>query len=561
MGIMSNKYIKTLILMLLIIGAIFLADWLQPQATKKAGLYAPQTNYEALTRRTGYEKPCLAGKPEWRKQQTIDGVDIAQSDACVPDNPYLIAAVVRGLNNASMKTLMQTHLAEDALLKNDDLDGDGDPDIIRIKLEVIELNGSTPDNDKVFPSYDIAPGIRPGMWVFAPKSRGMSVIGYGSTKAHRMLRGPSPVIRVEQGDKVFITLENTHYLPHTIHLHGVDHPWKTVKGSDNDGVPITGAMPVFPGESRTYELQPRQPGTMFYHCHVQTDKHLKMGLNSIFVVEENRPNNWVQTFNVGAGHVRHSSVAIKEGYAQEYDLVYQSIDKKLASTIQQSTDPRVIAQLMNRNYNITESNENYFLLNGHSFPYTLRDSLLVVEPDQHIKLRMVNAQSSSMAIHVHGHKATITDYDGVKQQVGAQITRDVYDMAPAQRLDLDLQTVDDGLHSYGKGIWLFHDHTEKGITTDGITPGGNVSALVYKSLLDDDSMPKVRPEAIANVFDSNYYARKKPIWGMGKFAQYLGDTRVYGGNYLQLIGFGLVLGLILSLLIRLFRGAKKGVLK
>jgi hypothetical protein len=171
---------------------------------------------------------------------------------------------------------------------------------------------------------------------------------------------------------------------------------------------------------------------------------------------------------------------------------------------------------------------------------------------------MVNAQSSSMAIHFHGHKATITDYDGVKQAKAAQITRDVYDMAPAQRLDIHLQTVNDGLHSYGEGIWLFHDHAEKGITTDGITPGGNVSALVYKSLLDKDSMPKVRPEAISNVFDVNYYARNKPIWGMGKFALYLGDVRSYAANYPQLIGFGLMLGIIISLLYRLLRGTKKG---
>ena len=556
-----NKYIKAAILVLAIIAASFLAYWLQPEATKTAGLHPPQSNFEALTRRTGYEKPCMDGKPEWRKQQVIDGVEIAESKACNPDNPYDIAASVKGINNVSMHTLMQTHMAQDALIKSDDLDGDGDPDIIRIKLEVIELNGSTPDNDKVFPSYDIAPGIRPGMWVFAPKSRGMSVIGYGSTKAHRMLRGPSPVIRVEQGDKIYITLENTHYLPHTIHLHGVDHPWRTQGGTDNDGVPITGAMPVFPGETRTYEFQPRQPGTMFYHCHVQTDKHLKMGLNSMFVVEENRPNNWVQTFNIGAGHVRHSSVAIKASYDQEYDLVYQAIDKNLASTIQQSNDPRVIAQLMNRDYNITESNENYFLLNGHSFPYTLRESLIVVEPDQNIKIRMVNAQSSNMAIHFHGHKATITDYDGVEQAKGAQITRDVYDMAPAQRLDIHLQTKNDGLHSYGEGIWLFHDHAEKGITTDGITPGGNVSALVYTSLLDEDSMPKVRPEAISNVFDKNYYSGNKPIWGMGEFAPYLGDVRVYGGNYAQLVGFGLVLGLIISLFFRLIRTFKKGAAK
>ena len=33
----------------------------------------------------------------------------------------------------------------------------------------------------------------------------------------------------------------------------------------------------------------------------------------------------------------------------------------------------------------------------------------------------------------------------------AQITRDVYDIAPAQRNDLKINTTDDGFHSYGQG--------------------------------------------------------------------------------------------------------------
>ena len=37
-----------------------------------------------------------------------------------------------------------------------------------------------------------------------------------------------------------------------------------------------------------------------------------MGLQGLFVIEENRPNNWVQTLNVGAGKVRAPSVAVLE---------------------------------------------------------------------------------------------------------------------------------------------------------------------------------------------------------------------------------------------------------
>ena len=536
---------------------IALAVWIRPGYYDAAGLHPPATDYEAVGQREGYEKPCKNDHPEWRAAQVIDGVSIDESLLCNPDNPYDIAAFVKGINHVSMPTLMNTRLSEDSLIKTDDLDGDGDPDIIRIKLEVIELNGSSPDGEFLFPSYDIAPGIQPGMWVFAPKSRGMSVKNYLSKQANEFLRAPSPAIRVEQGDKVFISLENTHYFPHTIHFHGVDHPWQSASGGDNDGVPVTGGPPVFPGGSHTYELQPRHAGTMFYHCHVQTDKHLMMGLNGLFVVEENRPNNWLQTFNIGAGHVRHSSVAVKAAYDQEYDLHYQSIDKKLAQTIQQANDPRLITEKMHRVYNMTESSENYFLLNGHSLPYTLRDALIVTKPNENIKLRIVNAQHSAMALHFHGHKTTVTDYDGVKLAPEAQITRDVFDISAAQRLDLHLQTVNDGLHSYGPGIWLFHDHVETGVTTDGMSPGGNNAIIAYRSLIDEQGMPKARKDALGQLFNKNYYAKKLPVWGGGDFAALLGDPGFLAPNYIILICFGLSMGLAFGLIIIVFRSLQQ----
>ncbi|MCK5356696.1 MAG: multicopper oxidase domain-containing protein, partial [Methyloprofundus sp.] len=296
---MPNKILYYRLIPVVVI-LIALSIWLFPDFFQRAaGINLPAGQQPQLSQALKIDKPCIDLHPEWRAAQIIDGVKIAESRLCEPDNPYNIASFVLGMNNISMRTLMSSRIAEDALIKSDDLDGDGDPDIIHIKLEVLELNGATPDSPGVFPTYDIAPGIQPGMWAFSPKLRGMSVKNFRSQKANAILRAPSPVIRVEQGDKVYITLENTHYFPHTLHFHGVDHAFKTSTGGDNDGVPVTGEKPVMPGSTRTYELQPRHAGTMLYHCHVQTDKHLMMGLNGMFVVEENKPNNWVQTFNVG----------------------------------------------------------------------------------------------------------------------------------------------------------------------------------------------------------------------------------------------------------------------
>ncbi len=450
---------------------------------------------------------------EWRNEQEIDGVKIQASHLCDPDNPADIAAFVKGTNGISMNTLMQTQLAADAITMSDDMDGDGDPDKIIIKLEVVELNGRSPDVRDPITTFDIAPGIQPTFWVYAPKTRDMSTRSLYESIANPLLRVPSPVIRVEQDDVVWLVLENTHYLPHSIHLHGIDHPYMDHGGGGNDGVGQTSEMDVMPGQSKTYVIKPRQPGTMYYHCHVQPHTHIPMGLQGIFVVEENRPNNWPQTLNVGAGQVRHPSVAVLEKYSREYDLHYQTADKELHELVARSAnDPRLIAKHMNMEYDTTDATDDYFMLNGRSFPYTLRESLIEMEENQKVKLRVLNGHTEAMAVHIHGHKPTITHYDGVDNGPGSYIQRDVHGMVPAQRIDLELSGVDDGLNSFGQGIWMFHDHVEKSFTTNGVGEGGDISLVVYKGYLDERGIPKAHGMSLAQYFTKEFWQRNYPAW-------------------------------------------------
>ncbi|MFA5982999.1 MAG: multicopper oxidase domain-containing protein [Methylococcaceae bacterium] len=449
---------------------------------------------------------------EWRKEQEIEGVKIQESRLCNPDNPADIAAFVKGTNNISMETLMQTQLAADAITMSDDIDGDGDPDKIIIKLEIVELNGHSPDVKEPITTFDIAPGVQPTFWVFAPKTRDMSTRSLYEPIANPLLRVPSPVIRVEQDDIVWIVLENTHYLPHSLHLHGVDHPFMDRGGHGNDGVGQTSGMDVMPGESKTYVIKPRQPGTMYYHCHVQPHVHIAMGLQGILVVEENRPNNWVQTFNVGAGQVRHPSVAVLEKYNKEYDLHYETADKELHELARAANDPRLTAHHLNLDYDTTDATDDYFMLNGRSFPYTLRESLIEMEENKKVKLRVFNGGTETLALHLHGHKPTVTHYDGVDNGPGSYITRDVHSLTPAQRLDLEMSGVDDGLHSFGQGIWMFHDHVEKAFTTDGVGEGGDISLVVYKGFLDEKGVPNAHGMSLAPYFSKEFWKRNYPIW-------------------------------------------------
>ena len=140
----------------------------------------------------------------------IEGATIVEeSPLCTPDNPYEIAAFVKGTNNISMDTLMKSGLSPDTVVLENDRDGDGDPDDVHIRLEVAELNGRSPDVAFPVPAYSIAPGIQPGFWVFVPKAHGMATKKLESFEANALLRVPSPTIRVEAGDRVRITLKNT----------------------------------------------------------------------------------------------------------------------------------------------------------------------------------------------------------------------------------------------------------------------------------------------------------------------------------------------------------------
>lgn len=508
------------------------------------------------------EEICPPDEKGWRQHLMIDGVDIEASNSCRPDNPFLIAAVVKGTNNVSQSTLLRSGLMHDTVELGRDLDGDGDPDEVTIKLEVAEINGGSPDIPANVTTFDIAPGVQPGLWTFAPKSFGMSTRNFETRQANPLIRAPAPVIRVEEGDKVNVILENTHYLPHTIHLHGVDHPFSAdhgmphdelsqhLHGKGTDGVAETSEMPAMPGHAQIYQIQPRQAGTMFYHCHVQANVHILMGMQGMFVVEENRPNNWVQSLNIGGGEVRHRSVAVREQFNREYDLHYMDASKTLGNIIQSHTDPRLTAIDQHRKWNITKDAPEYFLLNGRSFPYTLQESLVVVGPNEHVKLRVLNGGSEGVSFHTHGFKPTVTHLDGIPLSKENQITRDVFWIAPAQRNDFDLVTIDDGLHNYGEGIWIFHDHREVAQTTDGIYPGGSINAITFEKYLTKNGFPNVEGTVDwQKFFTPEYYRKEVPVWYDYDIKGLFGEVDVPLSAVLKYAVFGFSVGGLLALIL------------
>ena len=116
---------------------------------------------------------------------------------------------------------------------------------------------------------------------------------------------------------------------------------------------------------------------------------------------------------------------------------------------------------MHRDYDSTQRKPNVFMLNGRSFPFTLRDSPITVKSGERVKLRVLNAGARQLSLHTHGHHPITTHIDGYPVPDAHRQAQDVFDVGPARRLDLELRPGDDDRYASGPGVWLMHDHVEE----------------------------------------------------------------------------------------------------
>ncbi|NLG83256.1 MAG: multicopper oxidase family protein [Firmicutes bacterium] len=279
---------------------------------------------------------------------------------------------------------------------------------------------------------------------------------------------PGPLLEADEGDEVFLTLTNLG-MPtrpdlddsHTIHWHGFPNQiplW--------DGVPEASlSVPV--GRDFVYYYRPRDPGTYMYHCHFEPVEHIQMGMVGPLIVRpalEKRPEFAGRRFAYNDPTTE---------YDREYLVFVTELDADAHAAVAGV-----------QGFDWTEYRPEYWLLNGRSYPDTVRSGpelprqpysgLIFASPGEKVLLRCVNLGYQQHSLTILGITLRVVGVDAqpLRGKNGEDLSyyKNTLYFAGGQTMDVIFTAPEPGVYP------LFNRNYHKN-TNAGRTFGGMVSEV------------------------------------------------------------------------------------
>ena len=211
---------------------------------------------------------------------------------------------------------------------------------------------------------------------------------------------PGPEIRVKQGERLRVLVENRLPQETTVHWHGVRVP------NAMDGVPHLTQEPIGPDKSFVYEFDCLDAGTFWYHPHARSFEQVERGLAGALIVEEAEP------------------------VKVDRDIVWVLDDWRLTADAQISDD---FGSMMDASH--AGRLGNTVTINGRV------PERFAVRAGERIRLRLINAANARIfSLDFEGHKPVVVALDGQPVDPHAPAEGRVT-LGPAQRADLVLDCV------------------------------------------------------------------------------------------------------------------------
>lgn len=208
-------------------------------------------------------------------------------------------------------------------------------------------------------------------------------------------RVPGPEIRVRQGERLRVVVENRLPEDTTVHWHGIRLP------NAMDGVPHLTQKPIAPGQRFTYEFECPDAGTYWYHPHQSSAEQVGRGLSGALIVEE------------------------RDSVAVDRDITWLLSDWRLLN------DASISGDFKNM-HDVAHGGRigNVVTING-----AVRDTF-EVRAGERIRLRLINAANARIfALEFEGHAPKLIALDGQPVEPHEPPNGRVV-LGPAMRADL-----------------------------------------------------------------------------------------------------------------------------
>jgi FtsP/CotA-like multicopper oxidase with cupredoxin domain len=201
---------------------------------------------------------------------------------------------------------------------------------------------------------------------------------------------PGPEIRVTEGDKVRIVVNNQLPQSTAVHFHGVMVP------NNMDGVPFITQPPIKPGTGFIYEFPIREgnAGTHMYHSHHNSTEQVGKGLLGPFIIEP-------------------KDLSTRPPYDLEYTIV------------------------------LNDGPIGGFTLNGKSFPAT---QPFTAKKGQRVLFRFINEGQMIHPMHLHGMPMTVIAEDGYV--LAQSYKRDTIHIDPGVRIEAIVDATEVGTWAF-----------------------------------------------------------------------------------------------------------------
>jgi FtsP/CotA-like multicopper oxidase with cupredoxin domain len=221
---------------------------------------------------------------------------------------------------------------------------------------------------------------------------------------------PGPRIRIRQGDRVRINMQNRLPEETTIHWHGLILP------NSMDGPAEITQAPIAPGGGYRYEFTATQHGTYFYHPHAKPDRTQALGLYGALIID---PANTADDVPADREYV----IQLQEWLRRE-GLTFPAMPMD-------GTQP------------------NYFTINGKAYPAS---DTIPMKVGETLKVRFIGTNNGFIhPMHIHGGPFEVVARDGESIPASARFLADTVNVGPGQRYDVIWKARE-------PGKWLIHCH-------------------------------------------------------------------------------------------------------